>query len=41
MLGHFLLSGTLFGHAVRSAFVVYDTDNTSDHEPVFLNLSSS
>jgi len=39
VLDHFLLSGTLFGQAVRSAFVVHDTENTSDHKPVILNLS--
>lgn len=39
VLDHFLLSGTLFGNAVSSAYVVHDTDNTSDHELVVLNLS--
>ena len=39
MLYHFLLSGTLFGNAVSSVSVVHNTDNTSDDEPVVLNLS--
>jgi len=39
VLDHFLLSGILFGHAARSAFVAHDTDNTSYHELVILNVS--
>jgi len=39
VLDHFLLSGTLFANAVSSASVIHDTDNTSDHEPIVLNLS--
>jgi len=38
-LDHFLLSGTLFSHAVSRVSVGHDIDNTSDHEPVVLDLS--
>jgi len=38
ILDHFLLSGTLFAASVMSASVVHDVDNTSDHDPLVLNL---
>jgi exonuclease III len=39
ILDHFLLSGILFSEAVVNAYVIHDIDNTSDHEPVVLQLS--
>jgi len=33
-----LLSGTLFAASVMSASVVHNIDNTSDHDPLVLNL---
>ena len=39
VLDHFLLSGTLCSTAVSRVSAVHDVDNTSDHEPVFMDLS--
>jgi len=38
VLDHFLLSGTLFDKCVESASVLHSTDNTSDHDPILLQL---
>jgi len=38
VLDHFLLSETLFNTSVSSVHVVHDIDNTSDHEPIVLQL---
>ena len=38
LLDHFLLSGTLFSNAVNCAYVLHNVDNTSDHEPIVLQL---
>ena len=38
LIYHFLLSDTLFSNAVNCAYVVHDVNNTSDHEPIFLQL---
>lgn len=34
----FLLSGTLFNTSIQSVSVIHDVDNTSDHEPIILQL---
>ena len=34
VLDHFLLSGTLFHNAVNDMYVLHDIDNTSDHDPI-------
>jgi len=39
VLDHFLLSEVLFNTAVEGVFALHDIDNTSDHEPVILQLS--
>jgi len=38
LIDHFLVSGTLFSYAVSSAYVLHDVDNTSDHDPIALQL---
>jgi len=38
-IDHFLLSEVLFNTAVEGVFALHDIDNTSDHEPVILQLS--
>jgi hypothetical protein len=38
ILDHFLLPGT-FSRSVVNAYAIHDGDNTSDHEPVNLQLS--
>jgi len=35
---HFILSGTLFDESIMNASVLYDVDNLSDHDPIFLHL---
>ena len=38
-LDHFILSGTLFDDCVNAVSVLHDVDNTSDHDPILLQLS--
>ena len=38
VLNRFLLSGTLFNESVDSVSVLYDIDNSSDHEPISIQL---
>lgn len=38
ILDHFLLSGTIFNKSLYRAYVIHDVDNTSDHEPIVLQL---
>ena len=38
VLDHFLLSEMLFTMSVSSVHVIHDIDNTSDHEPIVLQL---
>ena len=38
LIDPFLLSGTLFSNAVNCAYVLHDVDNTSNHEPIVLQL---
>ena len=39
ILDHFLVSGTIFSRSVVNAYAIHDVDNTSDHDPVVLQLS--
>ena len=39
VLDHFLLSGSLYENSINNVFALHSTDNTSDHEPVILQLS--
>ena len=39
ILHHFIVSGNLFESAVKSLSVYHKIDNTSDHEPLLLELS--
>ena len=38
VVGHFLLTGTIFHNSVSRAFAIHDVDNISDHEPTALQL---
>ena len=38
VIDHFILSEQLFDHSVKSIAVIHDVDNTSDHDPLFLEL---
>jgi len=38
ILGHFLLSGSLFNHCVVETCVLHSVDNTSDHDPISVSL---
>lgn len=38
-LDHFLMSAVLFDDCVNNIFAVHSVDNTSDHEPIVLQLS--
>ena len=40
-IDHFVLSEQLYRTSVNSQRVLHDTDNTSDHDPVWLNLDLS
>ena len=37
-LDHFIVSGDLFATAVNTLTVIHDVDNTSDHDPIVLEL---
>jgi hypothetical protein len=39
ILDHFLLSDVLYKDCVDCAYVIHDVDNTSDHEPIALQLT--
>ena len=39
ILDHFLASGNLFESAVKGLSVYHEINNTSDHEPLLLELS--
>lgn len=38
ILDHFLLSGSLYENSVNSVSVLHEIDNTSDHDPIVLEL---
>ena len=38
VLDHFLLTSGIFDTAVKSAYVIHEVDNTSDHDPIILHL---
>ena len=38
VLDHFLLSETMFNTSISSVYAMHDVDNTSDHEPIVLQL---
>ena len=39
ILDHFLLSGSLYENSINNVFALHSTDNTSDHEPIILQLT--
>jgi len=39
ILDHFLLSGSLYENSINNVFALHSTDNTSDHEPLILQLA--
>ena len=39
IIDHFLLSGSLYENSINNVFALHNTDNTSDHEPVILQLT--
>ena len=41
VLGHFLLSGTLFSMCVGTVSVDHNIENTSDHDPIFISFRLS
>jgi uncharacterized protein (DUF2249 family) len=38
ILDHFLVSSTMYNTCVNKVGVLYDVDNTSDHDPIFLEV---
>jgi hypothetical protein len=41
VIDHFILSSHLYDNSVLSANVIHDVDNTSDHDPLYLELDIS
>ena len=39
ILDHFIVSGNIFESAIKGLSVYHEIDNTSDHEPLLLELS--
>lgn len=40
ILDHFLVSSTMYNTCVNKVGVLHDVDNTSDHDPIFLEVNS-